>query len=183
MTTKASDRTQSAFTLVEIVIAIALVSTLMIAFIGLLANSIQSAQDAAKRTILGQVFADLHHRIEGNLLEPGTLKSPDGFKTSPFFYSPDGVYVGTKGDNERSEQERYYRVDVELVETKDKRVSEHSKGLLAAMIDISWPVDPRTGESLGNSTRYHESLTYYVNTMAGPGWQTVDPSYKPIIEY
>ena len=50
------------------------------------------------------------------------------------------------------------------------------------ILDVSWPVDPVTGEVAGMGVR-RKSVSYYVNALTGPGWSEADPEFEASIEY
>ncbi len=180
----------SAFSLIELTIAIALVSTIVLGFIGVMAMGVKAASDSTRRTVLGAIVADVHHRMEGARMREGDL---DG---SPFYYDGEGRFIPPETEEKADEtegEERYksYRVDVRLAAPHQSQVadrygdklpiSKHAKGLMAAVIEVHWPLD-ENGE-VGDDTHNTESMTYFVNTLTGPSWEAVDSQFEPEIEF
>lgn len=180
----------SGFSLIEITIAITLISTVLLGFVGVMAMGVKAASDSTRRTILGSLIADVHHRIEGAEMKEGVIER------SPLFYDEEGRFIPEEDEKEDSddlpERRKVYRVDVRLAKPDSSQVvnrygdepipiNEHASGLLAAIIELSWPVD-EDGE-VDKNTQNRDSMTYFVNTLAGMSWSEVDPEYKPVIEF
>ncbi|MEM1294726.1 MAG: prepilin-type N-terminal cleavage/methylation domain-containing protein [Verrucomicrobiota bacterium] len=182
--------TKSGFSLIEITVAITLISTVLLGFVGVMAMGVKAASDSTRRTILGGLIADVHHRIEGATMEEGVIER------SPLFYDEEGRFIPEDPEQEENsdleERRKVYRVDVRLAKLDSSQVvdrygdtpipiNEHASGLLAAIIELSWPVDEE-GE-VNKDTQNRDSMTYFVNTLSGMSWTDVDPDYMPVIEF
>ncbi len=163
------------FSLIEIVITIGILATVVIALIGILPVGIHSAEDAANRTVLAVILEDVHNRLEGELLEPGEVSS------SPFFYDRQGLHIDADSDEELKVT-RLYRADARLVEIAEDSLLKHTSGLIAARIDLWWPVDPYSGAPF-RQEKPQETITFYLTPLTGPEWPRIDANYRPKIEF
>tara|TARA_R110002096_G_scaffold122929_8_gene266133 strand:- start:269 stop:829 length:561 start_codon:yes stop_codon:yes gene_type:complete len=181
---------QSAFSLIEITVAITLVATVILGFVGVMAMGVKAASDSTRRTILGGLIADVHHRIEGSTMTEGVISR------SPLFYDEEGRFIPEsppqESDRQLKERRKVYRVDVRLARPDSSQVvdrhgdhplplNKHASGLLAAIIELSWPVNEE-GE-VSEETQNRDSMTYFVNTLTGMSWREVDPEFEPVIEF
>ena len=166
------------FSLIEITIAMAIAAVAMVAILGMLPGAMKSTRDAVDQTAIGTVLEDIHERIEGSVLNEGSVPG------APFFYDAQGRFWTSAQDRpEDMVEDRFFRADVELV----KPVSSTGTGvpfpgdMLAAVVSLSWPVD-ESGQPLGHFNP-RTTVTYMVTTLTGPDWPTIDPDYRPKIEY
>ncbi len=159
------------FSLIEIVITVGILATVLISLVGILPVGIKSAEDAANRTVLAVILEDVHNRLEGQLLEPGEVSS------SPFFYDRQGLHIHA-GSDEGLKMTRLYRADARLVDIAKDSQLKHTSGLIAARIDLWWPVDPDSGAPL-RQERPQETITFYLTPLTGPEWSRIDTDYRP----
>jgi uncharacterized protein (TIGR02598 family) len=164
-----------AFTLVEVAFSLAIVATGLVAIIALIPQGQQASQRSAEHTVTAIILEDVHDRMEGNVLEEGALP------TSPFYYDAQGVFIPDEEDEE-AKLRRNYRADIRIEEVKDRARIPDTSGLKAAVIELSWPVAPLTGEALGKDNP-RSTISYYLTTLTGPEWEMVDGTYEPKIEY
>jgi uncharacterized protein (TIGR02598 family) len=163
------------FSLIEIVITIGILATVLISLVGILPVGIKSAEDAANKTVLAVILEDVHNRLEGHILKPGVVAS------SPFFYDRQGLHIGSESDKELK-MSRLYRADVRLIDITDDSRLQHTSGLIAAKVDVWWPVDPSSGEPF-RQEKPQESITFYLTPLTGPEWPRIDKAYQPKIEF
>ena len=186
------------FSFVEVLLSLALVASALITLMALVPMGLKASRDATNSIIMGHILEDAHERMEGHPLIDGSLNS------KPFFYDDEGIYVApvlpTKDDhasqtdkltsesravgNSKRLSRRLYRVDIRLVSPKNEKLKQTAPGLKAAIVTVTWPVNPLTG--IVQTSAYsgnRESITYYVNTLTGPGWSEVDPTFEPLIEF
>ena len=163
------------FSLIEIVITIGILATVLISLVGILPVGIQSAEDAANKTVLSVILEDVHNRLEGHLMQPGEVSA------SPFFYDRQGLYLDSESD-EKLQRDRLYRADVRLVNIVDDPRLKHTSGLIAAKVDVWWPIDPLSGKPFRQG-KPQESITFYLTPLTGPEWPRIDEAYQPKIEF
>ena len=186
------------FSFIEVLLSLALVATAMVTLMALVPIGLKASRDATNSIIMGHILEDAHERMEGHVLIDGALNS------KPFFYDDEGIYIApvlpTKEDHasridkltsesrairtSKRLSRRLYRVDIRLVSPKNEELKQNAPGLKAAIVTVTWPVNPVTGivqASAYSSNR--ESITYYINTLTGPGWSVVDPTFEPLIEF
>ena len=184
------------FSLIEVILALALVASAIVTFMALVPVGLRSSQDATDSIVMGHILEDAHERLEGEKLKDGSLE------TGPFYYDSEGVFVvpvdsevvspgGGNDDTEEARTEkrdgrerRVYRVDIELVRPFDPQIRSRAPDLKAVILDVSWPVDPESGEVAGEGQRTNrKSVSYYVNALTGPSWSEADGDFEPVIEF
>ncbi|MDF1852391.1 MAG: prepilin-type N-terminal cleavage/methylation domain-containing protein [Verrucomicrobiales bacterium] len=169
---------RSGFSLIEVVLAMGIAAIALVSILGMLPYAMESSQASADQTAIGTVLEEVHDRIKGEPLEVGV---PSG---SPYFYDAQGrFWEEGVADREAGSvgNDRFFRVDVDLQDLPSSVPFEHSEGVLAAVVAISWPVD-EAGEPRGRGNP-KTSITYPLTTLTGPDWQVIDPDYKPKVEY
>ncbi|NNE92949.1 MAG: prepilin-type N-terminal cleavage/methylation domain-containing protein [Verrucomicrobiales bacterium] len=159
----------SGFSLTEVVIAMAIASVGLLAIVGLMPHALESARDSADQTAIGAVLEDVHDRLEGVPLKPGTPSM------SPLFYDQQGRFVHSY------EMEKFFKVDLELAEFDAANRPPDVAGLLALSVEISWPLD-ENDQPLGKP-QPKTTVSYGVTTLTGPDWTEIDPDYEPKIEF
>lgn len=166
------------FSLVEVVISMGIAAVALVSIMGMLPYAMEASRDSADETAIATVLEDLHERLKGNSLEPGAPTD------SPFFYDQQGMYSparDTEAVSEAAGGGPFFRVDVEFNEPAAGASFENANGLLAAVVEVSWPVDAE-GEPVGTGNP-KTGITYYLTTLTGTDWEKVDPEYQPKIEY
>lgn len=161
-----------AFTLVETVLALAVVAMGLLAVLMMVPLGLEAARISASQTVTATILEDIHNRLQGQPLEAGPVPN------APYFYDEHGVYVSMFGDQWR----RTYRVDLEVTDIDPETAPADSDGLKSVVIRLGWPVKSSTGELLGEASK-RKTMSYFVTTLAGPGWEEVDGDYKPRIEF
>ena len=87
-------RPHSAFSLVEIVIAMAIIATGMIAIIGLIPVGLQASRDAAVRSTTAIIIEDVHDRLKGHILDQDEVgDASQRLAVNPFYYDDQGIYL------------------------------------------------------------------------------------------
>jgi uncharacterized protein (TIGR02598 family) len=163
----------SAFTLTEIVIALAVIATAFVGILGLLPAGLDASRQAVNSTVVGVILEDVHNRLQNRPLKTGAVDF------SPAFFDDHGVFI--RPDADPAEQaRRLYRVDVQVGNWKDRPANTGS--LLPLNVSLSWPVDTKTGVALGKDNP-KTVVTYAVTTLTGSDWALIDPSYVPKIGF
>lgn len=165
---------RAGFTLTEIVLAIAIIATAMVAILGLLPAGVNASRDAADSTIITSVLEDLNNRLKGQPLRVG----PASF--SPVYFDVSGRVIQEDPETPGSLNNAIYRADVEILEWQDQPANTSS--LRPVRIALSWPVNATTGESIGTGNPKVVS-TFGATTLTGPSWEEIDRSYVPKVEY
>ncbi len=185
---------RAAFTLIEVTIALAIVATGIIAIVGMIPVGLKASRQAAEHTLTAIILEDVHDRLEGHVLRIGPLiETSDGRPGSPFYYDKQGVYISPEDDTEEDLFRRNYRADIEIVTIEtgalptdsqgfDALVAVANRDLKAVIIELSWPVNPNNGEPMGDDNP-KSTVSYYLTSLTGPEWTTIDPNYEPKIEY
>jgi uncharacterized protein (TIGR02598 family) len=171
--TKMRDR--RAFTLVEVAFSLVIVATGLIAIIALIPQGQQASKSAAEHTVTAIILEDVHDRLEGTVLKEGPIE------TSPFFYDAQGVFI-PDGEDEAALNRRIFRGDIRLEEIMDKTGVPDTDGLMAVVVELSWPVAPATGEPLGKNNP-KTTISYYLTTLTGLEWEEIDSTYEAKVEY
>ena len=132
-------------------------------------------RDAEQRTLTGTMLEDVRDRLEGQVLTPGVPL------ISPLFYNEDARFVPTEASDTGPRSEKFYRVDLRLVRPVGQQLPTNAEELLAALVELSWPIDPQSGESISERPIIVHQ-TFFLNTLTGPDWTEIDPDYEPKIE-
>jgi uncharacterized protein (TIGR02598 family) len=157
------------FTLVEIVLSLAIIAVLFVGLIGLLPAGLSASRGAVDATVVGTVVEDVQNRLRGEHLLPG----PASF--SPAYYDEDGVYIPSPDGSVR----RFYRADVAISAWQKPPVN--TSGLRPITVAISWPVNASGEAPAASNSKVR--LSFAVTPLTGPNWTTIDSSYVPKIEF
>lgn len=171
--THASPQPAAAFTLVEIVLALAIIATAFVAILGLLPAGLDASRQAANSTVVAEVLDDVHQRLQNQPLNVG----PVAF--SPVFYDDRGIFIAPDADP-ATQARRLYRADVSIVEWNQQPAN--TSALRPVTIALSWPVNATTGDALGKDNP-RTFVTYATTTLTGPDWQAIDRRYVPKVEF
>src|SRR5262245_18556349 len=117
---------RAGFTLAEIVIAIAIIATALVAILGLLSAGLTASREAADATVVSTILEDLNHRLKGQPLRAGPLSF------SPVFYDASGQLVHFDPTEPGSLAKAIYRGDVEIIEPQVR--SAHTESLVFAKV-------------------------------------------------
>jgi uncharacterized protein (TIGR02598 family) len=164
---------RAAFTLTEIVLAIAIIATAMIAILGLIPAGLNASRDAADSTVVATVLADLNNRLKGQPLRGGSAPF------SPAFYDSAGHFVNTDPEEPATFRDVIYRADVEILGWDSKPPGTDS--LRPVRISLSWPVGTADGTALGVANP-KTVVTFGVAALTGPAWEEIDRKYIPKVE-
>lgn len=163
------------FSLIEVTIAIAIVTLIITTTLAVLSQGMTASRGADQHTKTGLIVEDAQGRLSGQPLVEGTLP------ISPLFYSVAGEFIAPDAD-ERKKSARFYRVDLQLVKPADDQRPKDAPGLMAVLMELVWPLDSQTGEPAGPQTEKSHH-TFLVNPLTGPDWTEIDSSYQPKIEF
>lgn len=163
----------SAFTLTEIVLALAIIATAFVAILGLLPAGLDASRQAANATIVASILNDLHHRVQHHPLQHGEVAF------SPAFYDDRGSFIPADATPEEKAR-RHYRADVRISEWQTRPA--HTSELRTIGFELSWPVQPATGEALGLDNP-KKVVTYPATTLTGPDWTLIYPSGRRDLQY
>ena len=95
---------RSGFSLVEIVISMAIIATGMIAIIGLIPVGLQASRDATVRTITAIILENVHDQLKGKILYQDEIEDPsETIEDNPFFYDNQGLFLAIPGEGEIDE--------------------------------------------------------------------------------
>jgi uncharacterized protein (TIGR02598 family) len=174
----------AAFTLVEIILVVAVMATALVAIIGLLPVGMDAARQAANQTVIALIYEDVHNRLQSQPLVPGTASF------SPVYFDDRGVLVspgtgatsnsGTNSANSSSFTNAYYRADVTIGSWNAQPAN--TSGLLPVTIALSWPVNNSTGQAIGPKNP-QSSVTFGAAPLTGTSWPVIDPTYVSKIEF
>jgi uncharacterized protein (TIGR02598 family) len=137
------------FTLVEIMIALAVVAIGLIAIVGMIPQGIQSARDAADNTLAATIVQDTLNQVRLVASTPGGGWPPSW----PSAWYPDAYYdaVGTNQISSTS-PDRYYRVNL------NARPSALVPNLLTVVAIVSWPA--QSASPLNAVTNFTQIANY-----------------------
>ena len=163
----------AAFTLTEIVLALAIIATAFVAILGLLPAGLDASRQAANATIVATILDDLHHRVQHQPLQVGEVA------LSPAFYDDRGGFIPADATPEEKAR-RYYRAEVRIGDWKVRPAN--TSELRPITIELSWPVLTSTGEALG-ADNPKAVATYSVTTLTGPDWALIYPPGRTDLQY
>jgi uncharacterized protein (TIGR02598 family) len=169
---RAGDRSAAGFTLVELVLAVAIVATAMVVLLGLFPAGLDTSRKAIDSTVVTQILGNLRERLQGQPLRSGALPF------SPAFFDEHGAFLA-EGQVAAERSRRRYRAELKIVDPAQPPAGTSS--LRPLIISIYWPIDPATGEPLGKSGPRLVTTTA-VSAATGPAWQAIDATYVPKIE-
>jgi len=169
-------RAIAAFTLVEIVLVLAVIATALIAIIGVLPVGLDAGRQAANQTVVALIFEDVHHRLQSQPLTTGTASF------SPLYFDDRGVLIqpATSSTGGVSYPNALYRADVTIGAWNTQ--PPNTSGLTPVTIALSWPVNPISGQPIGPKNP-QSSVTFGVAPLTGTSWPIIDPNYVPKIEF
>lgn len=163
----------AAFTLVEIVLTLAIIATAFVAVLGLLPAGLEASRQAANATIVASILEDLHHRVQHQPLQSGVVAF------SPAFYDDRGGFIADDTTPEEKAR-RYYRAEIRISEWRQRPA--HTSQLLPISVELSWPVQVTTGEAIGIDNPKVQ-VTYPATTHTGPDWAQIYPPGRPDLQY
>ncbi|MCB1230529.1 MAG: hypothetical protein KDN19_09700 [Verrucomicrobiae bacterium] len=164
------------FSLVEITLAMGIAAVALIAILGMLPHAMKFSRDGADQTAIGAVLEDVHDRLKGNRLEEGEVDQ------APFFYDQQGRFWSSENQNANQlTGRRFFRVEVMLTKPNEISGNQFPTSMLTAVLKLYWPLD-ETGQPYGEM-KPRTTVSYPVTALTGPEWETVDPDFKPKVEY
>ncbi|MDF1753199.1 MAG: prepilin-type N-terminal cleavage/methylation domain-containing protein [Verrucomicrobiales bacterium] len=168
----------SAFSLVEVSIAMAIAAVALLSIIGMIPTATKGAANSADQTAIGTMFEDIEDRIKTKVLRAGPIEG------SPFYYDLRGSHIDPVDDGEETTvlNERFFRVEVELIEPASTSADgPNFESALAVQVKIFWPID-EDGEAV-DPDKPGSEITFLAGAQTGPEWTEVDGNYEPKIEY
>jgi len=159
---------RAGFTLIEIILSLAIIATVFVAMIGLLPAGLTASRDAVNATLTGTVIEDVQNRLRGEPLTPGTASF------SPAFYDEHGHRVDLSN---AATSAPFFRVEVMIANWNSP--PDHTTGLRPISIHVAWPVNAG-GEPAGKANQLQ--LSTVASPLTGPNWSVIDSSYVPKIE-
>lgn len=180
-TSQATGAFPKGFSFIEVLLSLTLVASALVTIMALIPAGLKASRNATNSVIMAHILEDAHERLEGHTLTDGPLES------EPFYYDEEGIFL-TPIEDALSQSSRLarrlYRVDIRLVSPKNDNLRQHAPDLKAVILTVSWPVNLDTGEVPGDQySSNRKSITYYVNTLTGPGWSEIDSDFEPLIEF
>jgi uncharacterized protein (TIGR02598 family) len=163
----------SGFTLVEIVLALAIIATAFIAILGLLPAGLDASRQATDATIVATILDDLHSRVQHEPLKEGLLSF------SPAFYDDRGTFLSAKALAEPAARP-FYRAELRV--GRWAKQPQDTSQLRPLRIELSWPVDPISRASLGRDNP-KAIVTYAATTLTGADWAEIYPPGRPDLKY
>ena len=151
-------RPSRASSLVEVVLALGIVSFALVAVVGMIPVGVQSSRDAVDLTRTSLVAQDAAMRLP-------TLAYTDGTPgtAATWFYDQNGRWLNIDVSLASPYAGGFYRVDVvrgapaSYPAGTDPAAADaanpYSARLLAATATVTWPLDPVTGQPVGGSNR------------------------------
>ena len=162
----------SAFSLVEVTLAMGIAAVALVSILGLLPQAMKYGRDGADQTAIGAVLEDAHDRLKGSECQPGELAE------GPFFYDEQGKFLA---EAESKEDSRFFRVEISLEKPVAGAGTEFPEQMLVASLRLFWPVD-QAGLPF-DAREPRTTVTYPVTSLTGLGWEEIDPHYRPKVEY
>jgi uncharacterized protein (TIGR02598 family) len=152
-------RERSGFSLVEVTLAIGVIGFGLIAVLALIPVGIKSGGESIDATRTSLVTADIQNRVRASITNADFPIPPNNptERSLVAFYDRDGVWIDTANLGMSS---AFYRARASLGSSWASalpNVDEHY--LRPVAVDIAWPVNPSTGNPLGNT---RASFTFYV---------------------
>lgn len=167
------------FTLTEIVLCVAIISTVLVSVVGILPVGLDVSRKAVNHTVVATVLEDLYNRLQGQRLQAGAATF------SPAYFDDLGVYLPSPEDGadlaamERYRTRRTYRAEVVITDWNP--APANTSKLHAVRVKLSWPLDSN-GNPVGPDNPKAE-VTFGVTSLAGQDWQVIDPQFQPKIEH
>lgn len=146
---------QSAFSLVEVTLAIGIVSFALLAILALVPVGMKSGSEAIDATHTSLIGQDAQNRVRSTVTNTTFASAND--ISSAWFYDRDGGFVGTA-----ITFNAFYRADATI--HKDWGVNASPSNVDATLlrpvtVQVRWPVNTSNGNPLGNN---ETSFTFYV---------------------
>lgn len=149
-------RKAPAFSLIEVVMAIGIVSFALIAIIGMIPIGLNAMKASVNDTLACLIFQDVSERITG---QPYPTSSTNVL----YYYDSRGAFVDTNSTNSVP----IYKVAVKIapLDASLTNGALTNANLRAVVVGISSTSSPRTNVT-----------SFYVTPLTGPGWKVLDPA-------
>tara|TARA_R110000850_G_scaffold60079_10_gene138186 strand:- start:1030 stop:1569 length:540 start_codon:yes stop_codon:yes gene_type:complete len=167
------------FSLIEVSIAMAIAAIALLSIIGILPHAMDMSRDSADQTAIGAILEDAHDRLEGQRLIKGVPL------VSPLFYDQQGRFVEKVEDVDDVEDPlingAFFRIDLILSDIHELNLPALASSMKAVKMKVFWPV--RENGDPVHASAPELNVSYFVSALTGPDWSTIDPDFKPKIEY
>ncbi|PTY01609.1 hypothetical protein DB346_12785 [Verrucomicrobia bacterium LW23] len=151
---------RGAFSLVEVVIALGVVSFALIAILGMILVGMTSLKDSVADTSTSLLALNVREALVGKPCVAGPL--------DPLYYDAGARLQGGTADSDS-----FYRVDVTLAPPNPAIAGS---GMMVASVVITWPAG-----AAGEAGAQRFQTSFYVTPLTGPGWQALDTNSIPKI--
>jgi uncharacterized protein (TIGR02598 family) len=142
-----------AFSLVEVVIAVGLMSFALVAIFGLMPVGMKSVGEATDATRTSMIAADAEGRIK-NSRPPVDFASAAAVAVGPLYYDRNGIALPSSTGG-------FYRVDATVGSTWAAPLTNVDQSYLRPVTAIvRWPIDTTTGNPVTNNSS--NSFTFYL---------------------
>ena len=138
---------RSAFSLIEVTLAIGIIGFALIAIVGLIPVGLTSGRDAIDATRSSLIAQDAKARVESSL----TIATFGGGDVAlgPWFYDRDGVFVDVASTGYSSV---LYRAEATIHGTWNSAPANVDATVLRPVtIALGWPTDPTTHAAVGSN--------------------------------
>ena len=146
---------QRAFSLVEVTLAIGIVSFALLAILALVPVGMKSGSEAIDATHTSLIGQDTQNKVKSTVTSTTFSGSTD--ISSTWFYDREGVFVGTDVASNS-----FYRADATIHKDWGANASPSNVDatlLRPVTVKVRWPVNTSNGNPLGNN---ETSFTFYV---------------------
>jgi uncharacterized protein (TIGR02598 family) len=146
-------RNGHAFSLIEVVIAVGVMSFAIVAILGLMPVGLKSVGEAGDATRTSMVAADAEASIRASVL-PSDFTSATSRTITPIYYSREGIRLTSSSGG-------FYRVDATIAATWATSLPNVDQTFLRPVTAVlRWPIDTSNGNPVTNNSS--SSFTFYV---------------------
>lgn len=177
-----SSQNNSAFTLVEMVLALGLTSIFLVGIITIMSSGITSSSEASNDSRLSLIVQDVANRVRGVEF----LKDSQNGVVSAIpnqYYSRDGRWLD-QTDADQAKENAYLAV----VKKGKPATQPANANMMAVVVEIYWPVNQvPNGDALPagvkpDGSNANAKFSTMVAPWTGKGWKDIDSTYIPKIE-
>lgn len=180
-----SPRAQAAgFSIIEIVLAVAIIATAFVAVLGILPVGLNASRQAQDATVVANILDVLHHRLQGEPL-PTATEAEAVVSFSPALFDVQGVYLSPESSPQVLAT-AYYRADLAVRKWLPKPTDTSS--LHAVEVALSWPVVGAQG-ALPVAPQPQVVVSFPVTALTGTDWPDIAAgnrqveAFRPKIEF
>ena len=154
-----------AFSLVEVTLALGVVTFALLAIIGLIPVGLTAMKNSIDETVTSLILQDVRERLS-------TLPFDTAKAVPVYYYDSKGIFVNTQPPN--LDPQAYFRVDVKLGPPSSP---PPNSSLLVAVTKITWPVLSTGAASAGSTNQV--KMSFLVTPLTTPQWKVLDPTFTP----